>query len=254
MTRPLEEQSREELLAYIKNVLRPENKELRQSNDTYAAAFEQFGPAEQRALLTMIGNLGDDPALGARQFMDFGRTILGVDDGPDLTHNEQQETTVTDQSNEEAPAWAQALVERLDRLEQAQGSIAEREEEAQIRALKQKATDLGYQEGTSEWARFFQIAGSLAGGDLDEAHQLYGRLYGTPEPEAGAGAGEEGGAPAPAPEVTEEPAPDFPKTPAAGGNGSPAPKTGEDKGPLSMKDARQAFMDRMAAVAEGPAV
>lgn len=215
--KPIEEQSAEELVDYIRTSLRPELQQRREANETYEAAFGKFKDAERKGLLHMIRQFGDDRQRGATLFRELSDTILPREPEPTPTPKQEEEPTMSEDTKQEdseevVPQWAQAIMSEFEAMKADRTAAQEQENTAAIEQLKTTARGFGFVEGTDEWARFFSIAASdLAGGDLEVAKGIYEKLDG-PLP----GAGEPD--PEPEPEASGEPR--YPKTGGAGGDGA----------------------------------
>lgn len=223
MTKPLEEQSAEELIDYIKTELRPELKQRREENERFQSVFASFQEGEVRGLLHIIGQFAENRERGAQLMRDLSNTVLG---DPEPEPTEENEMTDSNQetetsTEEEMPAWAQALNEKLDVLFEGQQAAIQQTEAEAIAQYKQQAASFGFVEGTPEWVKLFQIAKTdLADGDLEKARDLYVKI--------------EGSLPS-ADNATEEEDPTFPKTGGAGGSGAPSSDSSKE-GDLDFSD------------------
>lgn len=230
--RALEEQSKEELIEYIRGTLNPREKETREALEQYQSAFSGLDTAEQQGVLHLVRTLQDDPQSGAEMFIEFGNMVLGNEADPNTTTHKENPDMSENENDNGAPAWAQALIEKVEALEKAQNTVVQSTEAQEVAAYKAEARKLGYEEGTDDWVTFFKIAASdIADGDLEQAHDIFTKLYGVPTSEEGNELDEEG-------EETEtetetEPAPKFPATAGAGGAGSPKPTETADAPPLT---------------------
>lgn len=233
--RPLEDQSKEELIEYIRGTLNPREKETREALEQYQSAFVGLDPAEQQGVLHLVRTMQEDPQTGAEMFIEFGNMILGNDTDTDTTTPRKETTDMSDKT-EEAPAWAQALIAEVAELKAAQSSVMQNTEAQEIAAYKAEARKLGYVEGTDDWVTFFKIAASdIADGDLAQAHDIFTKLYGVPTDESEnveEGESDEAVEEAAAASNTSTPTPKFPATAGAGGAGSP--KASETADPLPM--------------------
>lgn len=221
--KPIEEQTQPELVAYIRDHLRPELQQRREAFEKYEAAFSGMSDVDRRGMLHVVKTFSENRKEGAELFRGLSNSVLGE---PETTQPPQQEEEIMTEENttnepapsEEAPAWAQKLIVDIDELKAAQVQSMESEKAAHIADLKSTARTMGFTEGTEAWTEFFKIAGSeLANGDLNVAKDMYVKLHG----EITAG-GEEGGEPTTdVVEAAAEVSTEFPKTGAAGGSGAP---------------------------------
>jgi len=248
MPKKLEEQTAEELIAYIKNELRPELKSTRERAEAFEDATKGLTPATVGGFLNIISTFGKNPAEGAEKMERLAQRVKGT------SNQSTKETEVADNQNEEVPAWAQELIdqnaalrEEVETMKTAQASSAEESEKAEIARLKGEAKAMGFEEDTDEWVAFWRIAGSdLADGDLARAAQLYEKLEG-PLPGSEDNKEEEGEE---GTEGAEEPT--FPATGGAGGSGTPGEGAGEEPAPVitDKKTLAQMAMAKLQAVKE----
>lgn len=245
--KPLEAQTPEELIAYIRQ-LRDENRQLREESEPYTDVFQKLPPAEQRGLLHVIRTFVENEAEGAQMFVDLGAAVLGSN-----TPTVKQETKeadmpeATETPTDDTPTWAQALVAKIEALESRIEQSAQSSEAAEIERYKAAAREMGFEEGTPGWVEFFKIAANMTEGDLDAALGIYAKLHPEEFEEAPEGEAEAEG-------EDETSTRTFPKTGAASvGAGSPGPDTEAD-GPLDVtkRGTARAALDFIEAIGKSP--
>lgn len=251
MGKPLEEQTPEELRAYIQT-LRQENKAARERNEIYDGAFLKLTPGEQRGFLHIVRTYADDPASAADLMTQLATTIAPTTQEEPVTSENTPHVPDPAPAGDEAPAWAAGLIAKIEAVETTLAQQQQAQVDAVEQQLRSKAAGLGYEDGSAEFKQLMDFAATgHANGDLDKAHQLMQAAGLAPAAEAPAP--EEAPA-APAngeiglAEMTEA-ATAHAAAASAGGTGSPAAGTGEtglnfkDKG--EVRSAALAAMERM---------
>lgn len=194
--KPLEEQTPEELIEYIK-ALRTEAKTNREIAEQYLDVFSRFGEAEQKGLLNMVKLLSEDQVAGANAFRRLANTISPTGDAAPKEHKSMSDST--GQPNyADAPEWAKVLMDKVSFLEDAYKTSAESAAKAQEAEYEQRKAaylrqigEMGFKEGSSEYYALLDFAQTeYANGDLDKAYEMYtkqfGPIEGGPEPKADA--------------------------------------------------------------------
>lgn len=172
MAKPLEQQSPEELIAYIKE-LREEARTHRERAEAYDEAFLSLPEGDQRGILHIVRLYSEDPEASADIIRSWADSIKPP------TTSQEEEDTVTESTNtgkdtdNEAPAWAKALVEQVAEIRKELEETKQAQVDAGMSRLVAEAKKLGYAQGTEEFDRLMELmTTNLAGGDLHKAHEI----------------------------------------------------------------------------------
>ena len=227
---PLEQWTNEQLIAGMRE-LRKENEERRKSKSQLEQTLDRVPEEIGSALIQMIEVYAGDRVAGAELMRDISNDILRA--GSPETEEEETMTDADPTAGE-----PQDMTEILDYIRKQDERIAELEkerDEMNTNYQEQQRADavaylaeLGYEENGPKWDDIVRLVQSdLAGYDIDKAHELYQKLYGTDETTEGQ------------PEVTEtkpepEPEPEaddgarkFPSTGVRGSVGTPGAGSGQ---------------------------
>lgn len=174
---------------YIRQ-LREEAKDRRIKHDPYEKAFEHFNAAEQEYLLNMVDTLGVNQEVGAKAMQTLSNQILGI-----KQEAESVESDPVVQEEAAAAGLTPAEVQEMIRKE--------REQEIAIAGVEAETRALGFEPGTPESIKLWDLAYALEETDLSKVAPLVHEYFGTKPASA---EGEAAAAPDPVP------APEFPVT------------------------------------------
>ena len=211
----LEDQSKEELIKYITDSLRPEAQSLRGSLERYESAFGGVSEQVANGFLSVVKSYGTDKDQAATMMRRLASTI-----SPEKKNNQEVTNTMTLTPEEQAqlaalqakagaataapavpaqlpgtpPDWAAALMatvgELAAKVEGVNTSVTGQAEAAQqqrMDQLRREGLALGYKEGTPEWNMLWDIAATdTAAGDPAKAHELMTAMGKAPTVEAAA--------------------------------------------------------------------
>ena len=190
---------------YIRG-LREEAKAGRKTHEPYKKAFESFNEAEQEYLLNMVDTLGVNQEVGARAMQTLSNQLLGIE-------AEAEAVAADPVVQEEAAAAGLTPIEVQEMIR------TEREQEIAIAGVEAETRELGFEPGTPESLKLWDLAYALEETDLSKVAPLVHQYFGTAPAESEAAA-------APAP----EPAPEFPVT--AGSNAGVGDSNAGDPQPI----------------------
>ncbi len=258
MAKPLEQQTPEELIAYIQS-LRQESKANREIAERYTQSMEGLTPAQQEGFFHIMKVYSGDKKAGAELLQSVVDSVIPQPErNQEMTQPHQpipgfeQQPPAVPQQQEAPPAWAQALIQQnqslVAEIENMKKAQAEQQAMAAVTQFREKATAMGYVEGTPGFNMLLQqVDSEYTKGDIGMAHEMVKAMGLAPVVE-----GEQteqqaqqqqltpheiamqaalGTAPAPAvaPAPAPAPAPAFPQTPGAAG--SPPAGPPEQSGP-----------------------
>lgn len=158
-----------EVQKYI-HELRDENRDRRKEHEPFKNAFSAYNEAEREYLLNMVTTLAVDQEQGAKVMQELSNQLLGIEQAA-------QETLDDPVVQEEAAAAGMTKEELVAMVRQ------EMEQEQMFAAIEAETRSVGFEPGTDEAAKLWDMAVALNEMDLSKVAPLVRQHLGLPEPE-----------------------------------------------------------------------